>query len=117
MNNKKINKIPTTEEFNKFTPLRVDFTWSINEKDLVVIEVPKFTSKLGKSFIKLIKKNNTFSANLDKLGTIVWKNCDGKNSVKNILEILKKEFPDEKNIDQILYLFLQQMKNLNYIMF
>jgi hypothetical protein len=37
--------------------------------------------------------------------------------VKIILENLKKEFPDEKNIDQRLYLFLQQMKNLNYIDF
>ena len=117
MINKKIKKLPTTEEFNKFIPVRLDFNWSINKKGFVVIEVPKFTSKIGKSFCKLIKKNNTFSANLDKMGTIVWKNCDGKHSVKNLLDFLKKEFPNEENIDQRLYLFLQQMKNLNYIIF
>ena len=56
-----------------------------------------------------------FIANLDKLGSLVWKNCDGKNMVKDILEIVKKEFSKEENLDQRLFLFLSQMKNLNYI--
>ena len=38
MINKKINKKPTTEEFNKFIPIRLDFNWSINKKGFVVIE-------------------------------------------------------------------------------
>jgi len=113
----KTKHAPTVEDFLKFIPKKSNYEWYKNDQNLVSLKVPKFTSKLGISFCKLIKKNNSFSANLDKLGTIVWKNCDGKNSVKNILEILKKEFPDEKNIDQRLYLFLQQMKNLNYIIF
>ena len=33
---------------------------------------------------------------MDKLGSLVWKNCDGKNAVKDILELLKKEFPKEE---------------------
>jgi hypothetical protein len=35
--------------------------------------------------------------------------------VKEILEVITKEFPDEKNIDQRLFLFLQQLKALCYI--
>jgi len=117
MINKNNKKIPTVEEFNNYKPIRLDFKWKINDNGLVAITVPKFNSKIGKNFCKFIKKDNDFSANLDKLGSIVWSNCDGSNSVKKILDELKKEFPDEKNIDQRLYLFLQQMKNLNYIDF
>lgn len=117
MKNKNNKKIPTVEEFNNYKPIRIDFKWKINDNGLVTITVPKFNSKIGKNFCKFIKKDNDFSANLDKLGSIVWINCDGSNSVKKILDKIKKEFPDEKNIDQRLYLFLQQMKNLNYIDF
>ncbi len=117
MLNKKNIKIPKIEEFNKYKPIRLDFKWTINKDGNVSVIVPKFDSKFGKSFCKLINKKNTFSANLDKLGSMVWNYCDGTNSVKIILEHLLKEFPNEKNIDQRLYLFLQQMKNLHYIDF
>jgi hypothetical protein len=53
---------------------------------------------------------------MDKIGSIVWKNCDGTKSVKDILIVLKKEFPKEENIDNRLFLFLQQMYGLHYIM-
>ena len=108
-------KIPTTDEFLRFTPKRNDFEWYTNEEDLVRIKVPKFKSNFGKSFCNIIKKENTFTANLDKLGSLIWKNCDGKNTVKQILKIVKKGFPKEKNIDQRLFLFIQQMNGLNYI--
>ena len=38
-----------------------------------------------------------------------------KKTVKDILEILKKEFPKEENIDQRLFLFLQKMSSLGYM--
>ena len=84
---------------------------------LVVITVPKFTSNLGKSFCKVLKRDNTFSANLDKLGSSIWKQCEGTKTVKEILEVITKEFPDEKNIDQRLFLFLQQLRALCYIVY
>jgi hypothetical protein len=84
---------------------------------LVVITVPKFTSNLGKSFCKVLKRDNTFKANLDKLGSSIWKQCEGTKTVKEILEVITKEFPDEKNIDQRLFLFLQQLRALCYIVY
>jgi len=77
--------------------------------------VPKFTSNVGKSFCKVLRRDNTFSANLDKLGSLIWKQCEGTKTVKEILDVVTKEFPDEKNIDQRLFLFLQQLKALSYI--
>ena len=52
---------------------------------------------------------------MDKIGSVIWQNCNGVNAVFDILEILKKEFPDENDIDQRLYLFVQQLYSLNYI--
>ena len=81
----------------------------------MTIIVPKFTGNLGKSFCKVLKRTNTFEAHLDSLGSVIWKQCDGTRSVKEILVILTKEFPDEKDIDQRLYLFIQQLKALHYL--
>jgi len=36
-------------------------------------------------------------------------------TVKELLERVKVKFPTEENIDQRLFLFLQQMKALHYI--
>ena len=83
----------------------------------MVITVPKFTSKIGKSFCKTLKRDNIFKANLDKLGSTIWKQCEGTKTVKEILDVVTKEFPDEKNIDQRLFLFLQQLRALCYIMY
>jgi hypothetical protein len=115
MTNRKKNKLPTSEEFLQYKPKRLNFEWVTDEKGLVELKVPKFKSKFGKYLCKLIKKENTFSANMDKLGSLVWMNCNEKNTVKQILEIIKKEFPNEKKIDQRLFLFIQQMKHLNYL--
>ena len=110
-------RLPTVDEFLTYQPKHADMKWKIKADGLVEIKVPKFTSNFGKSFCKVIKKDNYFAANMDKLGSLVWNNCDGIKTVKQILEIVKKEFPDEKNIDQRLFLFLQQMQNLHYIYF
>ena len=113
--NKDKPRLPTVEEMLKYQPKRADFQWETNKDGLVQIKVPKFKSNIGISLCKLVKKDNIFIANMDKLGSIVWKNCDGKSTVKEILDLIKAEFPKEKNIDQRLFLFIQQMIGLNYI--
>jgi len=109
------HRLPTIEEMLSFKPIRADFEWTVNSEDLVEIKVPKFTSNIGKSFCNIVRKDNIFTANMDKMGSIVWKNCDGNNTVEKILKILQKKFPDEENIDQRLFLFIQQMGSLGYI--
>lgn len=111
---KKPNK-PTEEEFLRYRPKRADIKWEEDKDGIVTLTVTKFKSNLGKSFLNLIKKDNYFTANMDRLGSIVWKNSDGSKTVKEILDIVKKEFSDEKNINQRLYLFLHNLSNLGYI--
>ena len=116
-NKPKKRRLPTKDEFLRYIPTRAEYEWSINKEGLVEIKVPKFNSNFGKSFCKVVRKDNLFNAKMDKIGSIIWKNCDDKNSVKDILNILKKKLPKEENIDQRLFLFLQQMNSLRYIFF
>ena len=109
------HRLPTVDEFLRFVPKRLQIEWSINDEGLVELKVPKFTSKLGNSFCSLVRKDNVFSAKMDKIGSLVWQNCDGRNTVQDILKKLKKEYPKEENIDQRLFLFLQQMQSLHYL--
>ena len=106
---------PTIEEFLSFIPIRAEYEWTTDEDGIVHITVPKFQSKWGKRLCKLLRKEETFTADMDELGSIVWNHCDGKNTVKDILEVLKNEFGDEEDLDQRLIVFLHQMRNLNYL--
>lgn len=116
---KKNNKprLPTTEEFLAFKPIRRDLEWAKNAEGLVELIVPKFDTNFGKSFCKVTRKDQTFTAKMDKIGSIVWENCDGKKTVQTILNKVKKAHPNEENIDQRLFSFLQQMQSLNYLDF
>lgn len=106
---------PTVEEFLQYTPRRLDYEWYTDEKDLVHIKVPKFETNIGKKFCSLLRKEQIMIADMDELGSFVWKHCDGTKTVSDILEVLKKKFPDQKEIDQRLFLFIQQMGQLRYL--
>jgi len=108
--------VPTEEAFLQYIPVRGDFEWSETDRQVHIV-VPKFHRQIGEKFCKLIKKESTFTAHLDAIGSVVWKQCDGKKTVEEIRSVVRKQFPEEKNIDQRLYLFLQQMHGLNYLLF
>ena len=109
-------RLPTLEEMLSYRPMRNDMlSWSKNSEDLVEIKVPKFYSNIGKSFCKLVRKEQNFTAKMDKIGSIVWENSNGQKTVEDILKILKEKFPKEKDIDQRLFLYIQQMGSLSYI--
>ncbi len=113
--NKNKYRPPTVEEFLQFRPKRNDIEWSKNAEGLVELKVPKFKSNFGKSFCKVTRKDQIFAAKMDSIGTIVWENCDGKKTVKTILNKVKKAHPKAEDIDQRLFSFLQQMHSLNYL--
>ena len=111
----KKNLLPTVNQFLRYKPKRIEIEWKKNSNELVEIKIPKFQSTLGKSFCNVIKKDQNFTGHLDKIGSIVWANCDGVKTVEDILKIVKKKFPKEEKIDQRLFLFIQQLINLNYL--
>ena len=109
--NKK-NNLPTLEDFLKYKPKKFEFEWSENIDGNIELKIPKFKRRIGESLCNLLKRENIFIAKLDKIGSEVW-----KNSINQILTNIKKKFPEENNIDQRLFLFIQQMVNLKYMDF
>jgi hypothetical protein len=73
-------------------PVR-NYEWK--EKEVVTVLVPRFRSRLGQRFCKLIKKDPTYNVNLDKLGSFAWKLCNGTRTVRDIGKNLSEEFGDE----------------------
>ena len=107
----------TVEDMLSFIPEKAEYEWETDEQGLVHIKVPKFEGKLGTTLCRVLQKDEMFTANLDVVGSFVWKQCDGRTSVKEILDRLQKKFPDEEHIDQRLFLFLRQMRQLRYLLF
>jgi len=102
------------EEFLKLKPKRKDFEW-LEEEGKVKVKVPKFKSKMGEKFCKLLGRENVFTVNLDEKGSLIWKLCDGEHTVEEILRELEENFPDEKDLDQRLFLYLYNLRRLGYI--
>lgn len=65
------------------------------ENDIIKVMMPRFKSRIGKRFCKLLKKKGTYKIKLDKRGSEAWKLCDGKKTVKNIADELKEKFGEE----------------------
>jgi len=105
----------TIEEFMRLRPKRNDFEWFITEEKLVEIKVPKFKNIIGKKLCRLIRRPDVMTGKLNKIGSFVWQKCDGRNTIKDILYELGKEFPKEENLDQRLPVFIYQLISLEYI--
>ena len=87
MNRKeKQQRRPTVEEFLTYVPRRLDLHWSEDADGLVHITVPKFESKVGQKLCKILRKDQELTADMDAVGSLVWKHCDGKNTVADILK-------------------------------
>jgi hypothetical protein len=107
----------TVGEVLSVKPRKAEYEWYADEAGLVHVKVPKFEGKVGNTFCRILRKDEVFTANMDELGSFVWKRCDGKTSVKEILEELQERFEGQENLDQRLFLFLRQMRQLRYLDF
>jgi hypothetical protein len=60
--------------------------------DKVSIVVPKARNIIGKHFIDALGLKPTYRVNLDEYGSAVWNLCDGKRTVEQIGDELKKNY-------------------------
>lgn len=88
----------------------------MEEDEKVSLKVIKFKGKFGKWICRVLKKPNYFFINLDEIGSFIWKRCNGKNSIEDILEELKKKY-DEEKIKERLLTFLIMLNKYGYIKF
>ncbi len=80
------------------------------EKDgTITVLVKKPYNFLEKIFFKKML-NKPFRIDLDKIGSFVWKHCNGEFSVKEIAELCKEEFGnDVEPAEARVKLFIEQM--------
>ncbi len=65
---------------------------SCDESGLIKIEVPKFSNAFGKAFCSLLKLRKMYVVKLDEIGSFIYRLCDGKMSVRQIIVESEKHF-------------------------
>jgi hypothetical protein len=77
---------------------------------------PKFKNKLlVKYIIPRINKPN-YKIKLDRFGSFVWKQCNGKNTVGQIGNLLKEKFQDDiEPVYDRLAVFIQSLASHKFI--
>ena len=91
----------------------INIDWESGENGNVYLLKEKSRNKLMKWLIDLFGKSQYYRIHLDEPGTIVWKNINGKNTIKDIGEIVKKKngaesFPQaEKRVQKFIAIMLK----------
>lgn len=87
-----------------------------SDDGLITIYKPKFKNKLMAKFITSKLKSPDYKVNLDQFGSFVWKQCDGKNTVEQIGELLKQKFEgDIEPVYDRLAVFIQSLARYKFI--
>ncbi|MGD9898945.1 MAG: PqqD family protein [Calditrichaceae bacterium] len=91
--------------------------WYMDEESgRVIIKRPRFLSPTARKIIGPFMKSSHFLVKLDELGSVVWKNCDGSNSVQNIGERLLDNFgTDLDSVWERVSKFILQLKREKFI--
>ncbi|MDT3696223.1 MAG: PqqD family protein [Ignavibacterium sp.] len=91
---KERKKILTNANTLELTPIKV-YSDEKNDNDLITVKVPKFRNKFAVRFISPKLKSDHFKIKLDKFGSAVWTNINGKTKVEKIIKDVKNKFGDE----------------------
>ncbi len=69
--------------------------WRTDEDGIVEIDMENkgFYNFLAQKFFR---KPRISHISLDKYGSVVWQSIDGTNSINDIIKIMEREFPNEK---------------------
>ncbi len=65
--------------------------WKKGDDGKIYLLKEKSRNRIMKRIIDLFGKDQFFRIHLDDTGTLVWKNIDGRNSIKEITDVVKKE--------------------------
>ncbi|MBS4035488.1 MAG: PqqD family protein [Ignavibacterium sp.] len=90
----------------------------VDEQNLVTVLTPKFQNRFAVKYVLPKMENKFFKIKLDKLGSFVWLNLNGKNKVRELINISKEEFGEEIHpADERINKFLLQLFNNKLISF
>lgn len=83
----------TREEFLRIKPLRnPGLGWEVREGGEVVVSIPRKKGRFIDFLSKFISAPKEKRIILDKVGSHVWRLCDGKHTAREIAETLHKEY-------------------------
>lgn len=83
------------ENFLQFVPIpEVQYELDENNETITLL-IPKFRNKFVVKYLLPNKLNKPIPSTLDKFGSYVYKNLDGKRTIYEICELLKNKYGEE----------------------
>jgi hypothetical protein len=93
--------------------------WEIDtETKFVIIKKTKFKNPVLRKYLLPKLKNPNYSIKLDKIGSYIWQNINGKNTFSDIAENMRKEFGESvEPVDDRLGQFINSLRRYEFIKF
>lgn len=89
-----------------------------SEKNLAVLLVPRFRRGPLKKWLQPRLKRPFMRVTLDEIGSLVWENCDGKKTVRDIGKILEDRFGERvRPVEDRLRLFFNTLYKSQFIQY
>ena len=111
---KNVNKLD--ENFLDVVPVKIHLDYKKQDGNIHLV----FTHDgIIQKFLRwMTKKKKVSTLELNGLGTIVWENIDGKNTIYDIINILlEKEEDLYESMQERVFMFIRLLKNKKYIDF
>lgn len=109
-------KIKKEDNFLELIPKKnAKYQWIEKEDGLVQVIIPR-DKILDKIIRKFFKTPDHFKIDLDRIGSFILKNIDGKNNVEEIGKLLKKQFGQEiEPLYERLVTYINILRNNKFI--
>jgi hypothetical protein len=99
------------------TPIKI-YSEERNDNDMITVKVPKFRNKFAVKYISPKLKSDHFKIKLDRFGSAVWTNINGKTKVEKIIKDVKNKFGDElSEEEERITKFIFQLYSQGFISF
>ena len=93
-------------------------TWEIDDKGEASLVVPQKDQLWVRLTSKLFMLPDKRVIVLDSIGTYVWKMCDGKHTISQIIKSVQNQYQlTRKEAETSLFTFMQQLGKRNFIGF
>ncbi|MFZ2865331.1 MAG: PqqD family protein [Ignavibacteriaceae bacterium] len=101
----------------ELTPIKI-YSDEENDNNLITVKVPKFRNRFAVRYISPRLKSDHFKIKLDKFGSAVWININGKTKVEKIIKDVKNKFGDELlQGEEMITKFIFQLYSQGFISF
>ena len=106
----------TQNEMLDGIPIRSVDWYVDDDTGRIVLKRPKFITPWAQKLFRPTFKSDYFAVKLDDIGSVVWRNCDGRKTVSEIGKILGKQFgSDIEPIYERLFKFFVQLHKAKMI--